>query len=675
MHGPTLLLHFIAIASICTSYAGDFRLGIGSTVTLPDGALPPLSAYIRSVQVDAKGSRYVLATGDPSRLAPTTVLAVVPGVQFMPYVVKLSPTGDRIVYLTILDFGATAIAVDSSGAVFLAGAAFTGDPVKAQNEIVKLKSDGTGVEYRFFLGNNTIPEAIATDAAGRVYVAGQSGSLQTTSNAFQKQPANGMSGGFVLRLNAAGSGIEWATYVSGSGNTPEHMVAISVDDQGAPTIAGITYSPDFPTTQGAWRPAADAIVPGPFLTRLSPDGSTLAYSTMVGSRGSDVLRMAVDRNGSATVLLRNPWVVRRFDANGKSVVFSRPVPSAPSDMKVGQSGEIYVAGDTTAANLPVRNSLTDCTNGSSFLEVLSPAGELLQGTYLPNAVGRIRFQAGLMALGPDDTVQLLSTDTAGDVLSTASLVLRQDSTANVVRFACIGNAASYDAGAVAPGEIVSLFGNGLGPANAVSLAPGADRYPTDAGVQVLFDGIPAPLLYLSETQVNAIAPWGLTVGKSTQICVVNGGTRTNCLDKRVVAAAPGVFTDGCGYASALNQDGTVNSAANAAEPGSIGAVLGTGLGPMDPQPADGTIVRLPLPKNLFTTDAFRLMPTIQYSPVPVAVTYYGPAPFQAAGVSQVKLQVTGEAMFIRVWTQDATLNGNYFRIHVKGESVVDSCAQ
>jgi uncharacterized protein (TIGR03437 family) len=90
-----------------------------------------------------------------------------------------------------------------------------------------------------------------------------------------------------------------------------------------------------------------------------------------------------------------------------------------------------------------------------------------------------------------------------------------------------------------------------------------------ANVQVTFDGIPVSLLYVGQGQVNAIAPWSLQVGKTTDVCVVSNGLATNCLKRQVVQTAPGVFLAGDGFAAALNEDGTINSADNPAKQGSI----------------------------------------------------------------------------------------------------------
>lgn len=217
------------------------------------------------------------------------------------------------------------------------------------------------------------------------------------------------------------------------------------------------------------------------------------------------------------------------------------------------------------------------------------------------------------------------------------------------QLACIGNAASPDPGPVAPGEMVSLFGQGLGPAEGVqprvSLKSGFPKQL--ANVQVTFDGKPAPLLYVQDNQINTIVPWSLRVGATTEICVVYKEAITNCLDRPVASVAPGVFMTGDGiHAAALNQDGSINSSTNPAKPGSIVSIFVNGLGPISPAQPDGSIVGMPLPVNTVPWGVGCLFATIQtgaYFTSVVEVKYEGPVPFQAAGVSQINFTPSFES--------------------------------
>jgi len=96
-------------------------------------------------------------------------------------------------------------------------------------------------------------------------------------------------------------------------------------------------------------------------------------------------------------------------------------------------------------------------------------------------------------------------------------------------------------------------------------------------------------------------------GPTTQVCVTYNNAKTNCLALPVAEAAPGVFTVDGTYAAAVNQDGSVNSAANPAPPNSIVSIYATGLGPINPPQADGSLVGLPLQTALPADDVLDAM--------------------------------------------------------------------
>jgi len=165
-----------------------------------------------------------------------------------------------------------------------------------------------------------------------------------------------------------------------------------------------------------------------------------------------------------------------------------------------------------------------------------------------------------------------------------------------LQLGCVGNAASFLAGPLAPNEIVSLFGQNVGPAEPVFGQPDSDNlYPTQlGGTQVTFDGIPSPVFYVSAAQINAVTPRSLDGKTTTRVCLLVNGAVTNCIDAPVQRAAPAIFLNGK-TAAALNQDGTINSQSNPAPVGSIVSIFATGIGTMTPAPPDGAIVGLPLP--------------------------------------------------------------------------------
>jgi uncharacterized protein (TIGR03437 family) len=162
-----------------------------------------------------------------------------------------------------------------------------------------------------------------------------------------------------------------------------------------------------------------------------------------------------------------------------------------------------------------------------------------------------------------------------------------------VSTAAIVNAANYASGPVAPGGIVSIWGSGMGPSDGASLQLESGRVATKlAGVRVLFDGVPAPLLYVASDQINTVVPYGVAGRPSTQLQVEYLGALSKALTVPVAAASPGVFTvdaSGTGQGAILNQDFGINLVTNPAEPSSIVMIYATGEGPVNPRPADGSI--------------------------------------------------------------------------------------
>jgi uncharacterized protein (TIGR03437 family) len=206
--------------------------------------------------------------------------------------------------------------------------------------------------------------------------------------------------------------------------------------------------------------------------------------------------------------------------------------------------------------------------------------------------------------GPAQTVSVTLTVAAQPGASLISLV----------------NGASQFSGPVAPGEVVTLKGNGFG-----SLAT----------ARVLFDDTPAPLLSVRADRINAVVPYGVAGRASTQVTVEVGGVRTPALSVAVADSAPGIFTaDGSGQGAGdiVNADGTLNGPGSAAAAGSVVIVYATGEGQTSPMGVDGRVITTDLRTPLLPVSA-----TI--GGLPAVVTYAGSAPGSVSGMLQVNLQV------------------------------------
>ncbi len=202
------------------------------------------------------------------------------------------------------------------------------------------------------------------------------------------------------------------------------------------------------------------------------------------------------------------------------------------------------------------------------------------------------------------------------------------------------NAATFAGGMLAPGEIVALFGKGLGPDGIARAAvrPDGAIQNSLAGTRVLFNRtIMAPLVYVTPGPAGAIVPYSL--GKGATVQVVAGALRSNKMRLEMEPSAPGIFTadsSGSGQAAALNQDNRVNSEANPAPPGSVIQIFATGEGFTDPPGVDGLIARGSLPKPLLPV-------RVSIGGAEAEVTYSGAAPGAVAGLMQVNARIPSGA--------------------------------
>jgi uncharacterized protein (TIGR03437 family) len=157
----------------------------------------------------------------------------------------------------------------------------------------------------------------------------------------------------------------------------------------------------------------------------------------------------------------------------------------------------------------------------------------------------------------------------------------------------IFNGASFVDTGLSPGLIFSVKGSGLGPAigQSLQLDASGNIATTLSGVRLLVNGTPAPLLYVSANQINAVAPYEIAnmVGQHTSIQVYNNGVPSSSISDAVVAAAPAMFNLGNNQAAVINQDGTVNGAGNPVPRGDYISIYATGEGQTTPAGIDGLV--------------------------------------------------------------------------------------
>jgi hypothetical protein len=314
-----------------------------------------------ALAVDAIGSAYIAGYTDsfnfPALNAAQTFNAGGNDV----FVAKLSPGGNSLVYCTYLggsaDDRAYGIAVDAQGNAYVTGSTTSSNsPVRAALQskltgyrnafIVKLNPAGNGLVYGTYLGGNASDSAngIALDASGAAYVVGDTTSFSFPATGFQRGTRGGQEA-FVAKLSADGARLVFSSYLGGSGD--DRGTAIAVDPSGTVYVTGSTFSTDFPVANPSQQNNAGG--QDAFVTRFSADGNSLLFSTYLGGAGGTVA----------------------FPEIGQAI-------------SIDAQGNVYVAGVTGSTDFPRLNAPQTSIRGQSdaFVSKLTSAGVLSYSTYL-----------------------------------------------------------------------------------------------------------------------------------------------------------------------------------------------------------------------------------------------------------------------------------------------------
>jgi hypothetical protein len=383
------------------------------------------------IAVDAAGNAYVVGTTQ-SLDFPTTAGAFdrTPGDTFNgpdAFVSKLNATGSALVYSTYLggggfDFG-RAIAIDAAGNAYVTGKTQSANfPTTAgafdrtanfiqtprpqgidDGFVAKLNAAGSALVYSTYLGgvDNDEPRAIALDAAGNAYVAGEtvSADFPVTAGAFDTV-RSGEYDAFVTKLNTAGSALVYSTFLGGL--VSENADGLAVDSANQVFLVGSTRSDDFPTTAGAFDTTHNGLFDA-YVTKLDATGSALIYSTFLGGADGDFGGdLDIDGEGNAyvvggTLSPEFPTTPGAFDtifpsggsagfvvklnAFGSAIVYSTFLRGGgASAIAVDPAGNAWMTGGTSAPDFPTTPDGFDRSfNGGSDVIVfqLNAAGSAL----------------------------------------------------------------------------------------------------------------------------------------------------------------------------------------------------------------------------------------------------------------------------------------------------------
>jgi len=632
--------------------AGDLAVDSGGNLFIADdynylirkvdaqGIINKVAQGNGPITVDSSGNLYYfLQDGTLERLAPggsISNVATVPGAGG----VAVDSAGN----VFVSSFGRV-YALDASGAMrLIAGCACYGDGVPVTwataISLVGLARDASGNVYFSDLGNHTVrriapdgtvtlvagtgdpgfsgdggparqarlssPSGLALDNAGNLYIADRGNSRireVTADGTIQTVAGSGLAGfyGDGGPANAARIALPDGVAVDSQGNiyitdTANHRIRKVTPDGLIQTIAG---SSNYGT---------------------SGDGGPASQALLINPRA-----LVFDLNGNLLISDSSAHMVRRITPAGLiQRVSGTGVPG-----HTGDGGPATSAEDWTPWGLAVdaAGNIYIGDTGSSSIRMVNPAGLIQTVTSVYDPTGLITDTGGNLWIAG---VSLNILAEGGSPIPLAPAI-SPDGVADVTQY--IGFSGWFPSSAVAvvaPGELVAITGNYMGPASSLSAPGGSGVLPAElSGVQVFFDGVAAPLLQVSATQIVAVAPFEIA-GKSTVgVTVEYGGLSSNTAVLGVLPAAPeitGLYT------------GPANPPA---APGATVSLFVTGAGTMAPPQTDGAIGgRSSIPA--LQVLAWLGVQTGTNPPTPwspLAITYAGSADWLVAGSIQVNLQL------------------------------------
>jgi hypothetical protein len=577
-----------------------------------------------SVVQDQEGNAYFVGSLD-SDIAPVTTgafqtkfnvgtcgtepLTQRPAPCYHGFAAKISADGKAVLWATYLEGsgneGASPVGVDASGDLFVLVGTTSTDfpqtgtmnglpPISAADSmyyILKLSADGSHVLFSDSFGLPGDPglwassiNAAALAPNGDILFAGTTDgtAFPTTPGAYLAARPNVSLDGFVFEWDPQTNQVTHSTLIGGSDQ--DLLTQLATDVAGNIYVAGYTISTDFPITQGAFHSPGAAIGTLPavndFVAKLDPTLSTLDFSVLFGgsyhpipggiavdSAGDVYLDGSGSQNlpvtpGAFETSYSGGFLVKLAGSDGSRIYFTYlgdGVDGSPGPIAPASDGSVWVAGSNWYGGMVVTPDALMQTYSyyepACYLKhISSDGGQQPYGTYLPG---------GLFAMVAPGVLLFSSSTTFFQTrnFNTPSPPLQGPLITSVVNASSFGQP-DY----VAPGEIVSITGLSIGPGQPVSYSVVSGVISSNlSGLQVLVDGLAAPILYASANQINAIVPWGIerpTYGLIADIPIsleVRNPALNTALTTTVtpVTSQPGIFEAG-GAGLILNQDSTLN---------------------------------------------------------------------------------------------------------------------
>ncbi len=376
--------------------------------------------------------------------------------------------------------------------------------------------------------------------------------------------------------------------------------------------------------------------------RTYPSSAVVSDSTLKSPAG-----LALDKDGGLYVADSGNNRVLHFakgsvkadrvygQSNFNSSTVMAPSPTTlkgPKAVAVDQSGGIYVAdtGNNRVLHYPVGSTTADAVYGQS--------GSFTSGGWNGTVdSSTLRGPSGV-AVGSEG---LFVADTGNNRV--LHFPFSAIAPSKPTQISGIVHSATFAGGGVAPGEIVTVFGENFGPTALTGLAiDSSGRVSTTlGGTMLLFDGIPAPMVYAVNGQLSAIVPYSVTGKTSTRVQVSDSrySVPSEAVSVPVLSSVPGLYTansSGKGQVAMVNQDGSVNGPASPAPRGTVVVFYGTGEGQTVPAGIDGLV-------NTAVFPAPTLPAKVMIGEREAKLLYFGAAPGFVSGVFQANVVIPSDA--------------------------------
>lgn len=584
----------------------------GGGTQLSDNA-PATSAglYPAGVAVDSAGHVYIADGTNRIRKVSNGVITTVAGNGIASF------SGDNGPATRAQLNQVPAVAVDSAGNLYIAD--LNNRIRRVSNGVISTVAGGgpsLGDNGPATSGELYNPDGVALDSAGNLYIA-------DNFNSRIRKVSNG------VITTVAGNGVYGFSGDNGPATSAQvyNPFAVAVDSGGILYIADRSNHRIRKVSNGVITTVAGNGTPG-----FSGDNGPATSAQLNGPQGitvdSDGNLYIADTDNSRIRKVSN-GVITTVAGNGPPGFSGDNGPATGAQLKnpgciaVDSAANLYIADTGNSRIRKVSNGVISTVAGNGAFGFSGDNG--------PATSARLNSPGGI-AVGSGGILYIADTDNYRVRLLTPSGLATAP-----LSISGVNNAASNLPGPIAPGEIVVVYGSGLGPSQLTLAHLGADGLYDGAlaSTSVQFDGIRAPLIYTSTSQVATIVPYEVT-GASAQVTVTYQGQTSASVTVAVAASAPGLFTlgsTGQGQAAAVNQNGAINTSSTPAAIGSIISLFATGEGQTSPTGSDGKPATAPLPT-----------PNLPVSVTIGGVTvndlqYVGGATGEVAGLMQINVQI------------------------------------